>query len=431
MPDNIAIAVRNISKRYFVYENQRARLKHAFWTRHTDGVAETWALRDISFEVKKGESVGIIGRNGSGKSTLLEIITGTLKPTAGSVQVNGRVAALLELGSGFNPEYTGRENVFLNGLLLGLSRPEVEARFDDIAGFADIGDVLDRSVKTYSSGMLVRLAFAVQVALDPDILIVDEALSVGDYFFQQKCFGRLRKMREDGLTLLFVSHDMGSVRSLCSQAVYLRKGVAIYSGEAVTAIRHYFAEGSESTLPTETGRTSSIAALPAPIIKGLPADALWKSPAQKHICLLAVRISNMDGQAVDNIELGDKANLDIYFSNTEVANATIAIALKNRYDQIVFATNSQRLGVPPCVSNPQTLNILSMSIIFNLEAGQYTFRVVLNRPMGGNTSEELDTTEWIGPLNITWDYENKTAPFLGMFGIPVTAKIIMTKGTIL
>ena len=161
---DIAISVRNVSKCYQVFEDQRARLRHTVWPKSTQGMQEIWALRDVSFEVKRGESFAVIGRNGSGKSTLLEIITQTLTPTSGSVKVNGRVAALLELGSGFNPDYTGRENVLLNGLLLGLSRTEVDNRFDDIVGFADIGDVLDRPVKTYSSGMLVRLAFAVSAA---------------------------------------------------------------------------------------------------------------------------------------------------------------------------------------------------------------------------------------------------------------------------
>lgn len=248
--DEIVIDVRTLSKRYEIYETARDRLKQlilprvhqaAARVRTAAGLAdfglprtyfrELWALDDVSFQIRRGEALGIIGRNGSGKSTLLQILAGTLAPTSGESQVSGRVAALLELGSGFNPEFTGRENVFLNGLLLGLAREKVENRFDEIAAFADIGDVLDRPVKTFSSGMLIRLAFAVQVALDPDILIVDEALSVGDYFFQQKCFGRIRQLREQGMTLLFVTHDMNTVASLCTRAVYLQNGKLRYDGE--------------------------------------------------------------------------------------------------------------------------------------------------------------------------------------------------------
>ncbi|MCS7352481.1 MAG: ABC transporter ATP-binding protein, partial [Thermoflexus sp.] len=178
-------------------------------------------MRNVSFEVRRGETVGIIGRNGSGKSTLLQIIAGTLAPTEGEVQVKGRVAALLELGSGFNPEFTGRENVYLNGAILGLSREEIDARFDDIAAFADIGEFIDQPVKVYSSGMYARLAFAVAVSLDPDILIVDEILAVGDLALQQRCATRLRQLRDNGLTLLYVSHSPDAIKSICQKALLL------------------------------------------------------------------------------------------------------------------------------------------------------------------------------------------------------------------
>ncbi len=222
--NDVAISAHGVSKRYRVFDNQRSRLLHALRPGHGAGMQEIWALRDVDLEVRRGEAVAVIGRNGGGKSTLLQILTGTLVPTAGEVRVNGRVSALLELGSGFNPEFTGRDNVILNGLLLGLDRSEILRRFDEIAAFADIGDALDRPVKTYSSGMIMRLAFAVQVLTDPEILIIDEALSVGDFFFQQKCFGYIRSLSENGVTLLFVSHDMGTVRNLCERAIYLKNG---------------------------------------------------------------------------------------------------------------------------------------------------------------------------------------------------------------
>ena len=245
--NDIAVSARNVSKCYQVFDSQRARLRHTLWPKQRAGVQEIWALRDIDFEIKRGESVAIIGRNGGGKSTLLEIITGTLAPTAGEIKVNGRVSALLELGSGFNPEYTGRDNVILNGLLLGLSREEILRRFDEIVAFAEIGDALDRPVTTYSSGMVVRLAFAVQVVTDPDILIIDEALSVGDFFFQQKCFSYIRSLCEKGVTLLFVSHDMGTVRDLCDRAIYLKEGHLQFVGETRLAIRQYLAEKNTCT----------------------------------------------------------------------------------------------------------------------------------------------------------------------------------------
>ncbi|MDR4463988.1 MAG: ABC transporter ATP-binding protein [Nitrospira sp.] len=200
---------------------------------------EHWALRDVSFEVQPGEAVGILGRNGAGKSTLLQIIAGTVEPTSGTVQTTGRITALLELGSGFNPEFTGRENVLLNAQILGLSREDAQARFDDIASFADIGDFIDQPVKTYSSGMMMRLAFAVQTALEPKVLIVDEALSVGDLFFQAKCMARISKLVESGVALLFVSHDISTVRQLCRRAVLLDGGVVRSMGTAATVSDQY------------------------------------------------------------------------------------------------------------------------------------------------------------------------------------------------
>src|SRR6266542_6439942 len=206
----VAISVRGVGKMYRIYDRPQDRLKQMLWRGRRTYGREFWALRDASFEVRKGETLGIIGRNGSGKSTLLQIIAGTLAPSEGEVTVNGRVAALLELGSGFNPEFTGRDNVFLNGSILGFSREEMAARFDEIAAFADIGEFIEQPIKTYSSGMVVRLAFAVIAHVDADILVIDEALAVGDACFTQKCMRFLRRFMEKG-TVLFVSHDISSV----------------------------------------------------------------------------------------------------------------------------------------------------------------------------------------------------------------------------
>lgn len=235
--DNIAIRVSNLSKRYEIYDAPRDRLKQ-FVAPRLQRLArqlpkqyfrEFWAVKDISFEVKKGETVGIIGRNGSGKSTLLQMICGTLNPTSGSIQTNGRIAALLELGSGFNPEFTGHENVYMNASVLGLSSQEIDTRFNDIVAFADIGDFIEQPVKTYSSGMMVRLAFAVIAHVDADILVIDEALAVGDAFFTQKCMRFLRSFMRNG-TVLFVSHDTTSIKSLCSRALWLEKGQILQEG---------------------------------------------------------------------------------------------------------------------------------------------------------------------------------------------------------
>lgn len=252
--NDIAICVTNLSKCYQIYDTPRDRLKQFVLPRlqrlagkpPVQYFREFWALRDISFEIRKGETVGIIGRNGSGKSTLLQMICGTLNPTSGSIQTNGRIAALLELGSGFNPEFTGRENVYMNASVLGLSNEEIDLRFDDIVAFADIGDFIEQPVKTYSSGMMVRLAFAVIAHVDADILVVDEALAVGDAFFTQKCMRFLRNFMKTG-TVLFVSHDTGAVVNLCSKAFLLDRGQIKDSGTPKQVTEHYLATLYEST----------------------------------------------------------------------------------------------------------------------------------------------------------------------------------------
>ncbi|MDZ4728857.1 MAG: ABC transporter ATP-binding protein [Xanthomonadales bacterium] len=236
--DEFAIRVKNLSKCYKIFNQPHDRLKHSIYPRmqRLTGLPvkqyfrEFWALKDVSFEVRKGETIGIIGRNGSGKSTLLQMICGTLAPTNGELETNGRIAALLELGSGFNPEFTGRENVFMNGAILGLSQGEIESRFDDIAAFADIGQFIDQPVKTFSSGMMVRLAFAVAINVNPQILIVDEALSVGDELFQRKCFARIESIKQNGSTILFVSHSGREVVQLCDYAMLLDSGEKLAIG---------------------------------------------------------------------------------------------------------------------------------------------------------------------------------------------------------
>jgi len=239
MSPEISIKVSNLSKCYRIYEKPHDRLLQILMRGRKEYYREFWALQDVSFEVKKGETLGIIGRNGGGKSTLLQIICGTLNSTAGSVETYGRIAALLELGSGFNPEFTGRENVYLNAAMLGLSNDEIDLCFDDILSFADIGDFIDQPIKVYSSGMSVRLAFAVQAQVEPDILIVDEALAVGDAKFQTKCFERLRQLKENGTSILLVTHSSDQIVTHCSRALLLNNGALIELGEPRHVVNCY------------------------------------------------------------------------------------------------------------------------------------------------------------------------------------------------
>ncbi|MDD2031071.1 ABC transporter ATP-binding protein [Pseudomonas sp. 39167] len=239
MSSEIAIKVQNLSKCYEIYDKPRDRLLQMLSRGKRRYCREFWALQDVSFEIRKGETVGIVGKNGSGKSTLLQILCGTLNPTGGTVETYGRIAALLELGSGFNPEFTGRENVYLNATILGLSKEEIDQRYDAIIEFADIGEFINQPVKTYSSGMLVRLAFAVQAQVEPDILIVDEALAVGDAKFQARCFDRLKKLKESGTSILLVTHSSEQIVTHCDRAFLLNEGVQLEQGEPRKVVNRY------------------------------------------------------------------------------------------------------------------------------------------------------------------------------------------------
>jgi lipopolysaccharide transport system ATP-binding protein len=254
--DDIAVSVRNLTKTYRLFAHPGDRIKQAATFGLRKYYKEFTALKDVSFDIRKGETVGIIGRNGSGKSTLLQLICGILKPTTGTVQVNGRVSALLELGAGFNPEFTGRENVYFQGALMGFTRAEMDQRFDDIAAFADIGQFIDQPVRTYSSGMYVRLAFAAAIHADPDVLVVDEALAVGDAAFQRKCFAYTDTLRDCGCTIIFVSHDMGAIVGHCDCALLLKNAVIALAGQPKEAVDRYLA-GDVHQMPSGSAEVGS------------------------------------------------------------------------------------------------------------------------------------------------------------------------------
>lgn len=454
--NDIAISARNVSKCYRVYDNQRSRLLNAVWPRYDGGAQEVWALKDVSFELKRGESLGIIGRNGGGKSTLLEILSGTLTPTSGDVKISGRVSALLELGSGFNPEYSGRDNVILNGLLLGLSRDDILDRFGEIEAFAEIGAAIDRPVKTYSSGMVVRLAFAVQVLCDPDILIVDEALSVGDFFFQQKCFARLRRMRHEGLTLLFVSHDMGTVRDLCSTALYLMKGRAVFRGDSNLAIKQYLAE--EHVEPAAIDRAAAaddVAAVTAEIdsqADGQPgarpddqraaqsgqqrapqADtliehALWrrdpsKAATESGDALLAIIVTDSTGRPATTVRMGERLTVEVRCRVASGMTRHASLLLKNRYDQIVTCRGTYAVGMPLSANGRDEYRTVRFDVECAIEAGLYSLMVALGEVTTPNRGQISEESGWLGPITVQWDYETQPAPFLGMFGVPITVSL--------
>ena len=231
--DDIAVRVHELGKCYQVYNNRADRLKQALLLWQKRYYRDFWALKNVSFEVARGQTFGVMGCNGSGKSTLLQLVTGTLTPTCGSVEVKGRTSALLELGAGFVPEFTGRENIYVYGTLMGLSHKEIDDRFDDIAAFADIGEFIEQPVKIYSSGMFVRLAFSAAINVNPDVLIIDEALAVGDARFSARCMNKINKFRESGVSILFVSHDMETIKRICDHVIILNRGEVVNSGTSV------------------------------------------------------------------------------------------------------------------------------------------------------------------------------------------------------
>jgi lipopolysaccharide transport system ATP-binding protein len=390
---------------------------------------EVWALKDVDFEIPRGESVGVIGRNGGGKSTLLQILTGVLAPTHGDVEVNGRVSALLELGSGFNPEYTGRDNVVLNGLLLGLSRREILRRFDEIVAFAEIGDALDRPVKTYSSGMLMRLAFAVQVLTDPEILVIDEALSVGDFFFQQKCFSHIRALCTRGATLLFVSHDMGAVRDLCSRCIVLRDGRLDFSGDKLEGIRRYLGSGASVS-------RNGAAPRHAVTVEGSRSlrieQPVWTCDAaaaaaghERKGRILSVGVFDASGRPVRHTRIGAELVFRVLFRAFTHEPLHVSIVLRNKYDQVVTVTGSYTLGTALPALSPNQEALFEVTVCPLIEAGNYSFSVSLGQAGDVGAGTIIDETPTLGPIEVVWDYQKDVPPFYGMVGLQSAARFVV------
>lgn len=351
MSSDTAIQVTHLSKCYQIYDKPSDRLKQTLMRGRKNYYREFWALNDISFSIQKGETVGIIGRNGSGKSTLLQMVCGTLNPTNGHIQTHGRIAALLELGSGFNPEFSGRENIYLNGTILGLTHQEIETRYADIVAFADIGQFIEQPVKTYSSGMVVRLAFAVIAHVDADILIIDEALSVGDVVFTQKCMRFLRTFMETG-TVLFVSHDTSSVSNLCNKAIWIHQGKLRMSGDVsnvINAYNEYCQQeiyGNEINLiPINSNKTKNLTEFIKidPEIKINFYDSIensdgWKS-GYAEIC--SVNISNRDGSPITTIVGGESILLTIEAKIFKsLSSPIIGFFVKDRLGQSLFGEHT-------------------------------------------------------------------------------------------
>lgn len=386
----IAILLKNVCKCYKRYNRPIDRLQEILLPTKSHA-QKFWALQDINLEVAKGETLGIIGQNGSGKSTLLQIIAGTLTPTTGEVGINGRVSALLELGSGFNPEFTGRQNVFFNGQILGLSREEIKAKFDRIAAFADIGDFLDQPVKTYSSGMVVRLAFAVVANTDPQILIVDEALAVGDAKFQARCMKRIRQLKEQGVTILFVSHDSSSVKILCQRVALMNQGRILETGNPKDIVNHYIALLSSEPNANEPGSLK-------PFRDSNFRDNNYENKEiYRHGNQLAVindaLITNLQNKPIkEKLERGSIFNIVIKLeAKVELSDFVIGFSIRNLMGLVVYGTNTYLMDVKlPILLKNQQLTV-SFKIPCYLNKGVYTVTVGLH-------SEEGLSYDWMDDL---------------------------------
>ena len=383
MMSEIAINVDHVSKVYKLYDKPTDRVKESLGLTRKKLSKDHYALNDMNFQVHKGETVGIIGTNGAGKSTILKIITGVLNPTEGNVEINGRISALLELGAGFNMEYTGVENVYLNGTMTGFSKEEIDEKLDDILKFADIGDFVYQPCKTYSSGMFVRLAFAVAINIEPEILIVDEALSVGDVFFQAKCYKKFEEFKKMGKTILFVSHDLGSISKYCDRVILLNKGTKLAEGapkEMVDMYKKVLVNQLDEEEEQEIKEEVAIVEKTTVVTDG--GNELWKSQltlnpdiqeyGEKQAEIVDVAILDESGRITNVLEKGSiftvQMKVDVY---SELNDPIFALTIKNLQGTDVTGTNTFYEGIDTETVRSGESRIITFKQRLNLQGGEY------------------------------------------------------------
>jgi len=452
---DIVISAESVSKAYTIWSSPSARLHGPVlgqagqlpflplaareWCRQRShqSFRNFYALKNVSFEMRRGESVGVIGRNGSGKSTLLQIVAGTLMPTEGSVTVRGNVAALLELGSGFNPDFTGRENVYMNAAIRGMSRAQTDAKFEEITAFADIGEFIDQPTKTYSSGMLVRLAFAVSACAEPELLIVDEALSVGDVFFQQKCFQRIRQMLANGTSLLFVSHDAAAVQNLCQRAILLHGGMAVFEGPPEEAVSRYHTISSTRAAPAPVHaraprpqRNGDGAARREQLAQDTLAHNILASASSRHgargVELVAASVLNEHGLHSLTVEMLQPMTIRLLLrARQEVLTPSAGLHLFDRMNNLVFSAGTRQLGVAMRPFEPGEERLLTFILRLAVQPGLYTFNLGCSEASaeGPNTGFNHDRHEGLGPIEVHYDRPG-TLPFYGIAQLPMEVEVL-------
>ena len=376
------IRVQNVTKNYRLYKRQRDRLWESLGLDFRKNYKETHALNGVSFEVKRGETVGIIGTNGSGKSTMLKLITGVLTPTEGKIEVDGRISALLELGAGFNMEYTGIENIYLNGTMIGFSKEEIDQRLQSIIDFADIGDYITQPVKSYSSGMFVRLAFAVAINIDPEILIVDEALSVGDVFFQSKCYRKFEDFKREGKTILFVSHDLSAISRYCDRAILLNQGDKVYEGTPKEAIDIYkkvlvdqFHKGSGTADAAATSSEEGGQALKSGEKRWrdqFPVNPSLVEYGEKNAEIIDYGLYDEKGLPTSNFIKGSECTVKMRIRAREtVLEPIFAFTIKNLKGIEICGTNTTMEKIPVPTMHSGDEHIVTFTQRIDLQGGEY------------------------------------------------------------
>ncbi len=423
----LAISVRGVGKCYEIYAKPIDRLKQTLLGRlvQSEFHRKFWALRDVSFDVARGEAVGIVGKNGSGKSTMLQIIAGTLAPTEGVALVRGRVAALLELGSGFNPQFTGRENAFLAGAIRGLPRKLMEEKLDDIAAFADIGDFFDQPVGMYSSGMHARLAFSVASMVEPEVLILDEILAVGDASFTQKCMARLHKLLDTGVTLLFVSHNLDSVKSICRRGVYLQKGKTIFVGPTEQAVDQYLSHVRENATKRAAEKVEKLAQ-PKELLTDVESSLRYGTG---HAQVEKVRLTDDSGADREEFGYGERVVVEASIrAVVDMERLNVVFTLRDQMGVDLFGATAVRDGARPPRMRAGELAVVRFSFRNRLRSGPYGVSLAVTRRPddAGDGLATLDNLDGCAAFQSLGDPRRKIR---GKLRYPVQAECTVIRAT--
>jgi len=425
------VSIRSVSKRYQLYDSPKQRLRDALLPFGKRTPREFWALRNVSFDVPRGQALGIIGRNGCGKSTLLQIVCGILRATSGEVMTRGRISPLLELGAGFNPEYTGRSNVYLNLALAGFSKQEIDDRFESIERFAEIGEFIDQPVKVYSTGLFVRLAFACAVSAEPDTLVIDEALAVGDVFFQQKCFARIREIIARGTTCLLVSHDTAVIQNICDTGMLLNNGEVAFIGPPEECVSRYFASATRHSSPFTGGggKGGEPRLVPGEIKTEMPRNNILCGARSRigdqELQVLAATFQNERGEHSMSVEMMKTATIRVLLhAGAPIACPSTGLHLYDRMANLVFAAGTRQLKFPmePMAAGEE--RVISFKLRFSVQPGEYTFSLGCGEPspQGVNLGYIHDRHEGLGPISVHYE-ETRIMPFYGVAHLPMSISV--------